>query len=68
MERIKIFVVGSGKLATALLSADLLFQSGEILKWESRYQTSAEKAIIVHAGSGRQLAECVEFCKRQNPC
>lgn len=64
MERIKIFVVGSGKLATALLSADLLFQSGEMLKWELRDQTSLAKAIIVHAGSGRQLAECVEFCKK----
>lgn len=64
MERMKIFVVGSGKLANAILSADLSFQSCEILKWESQYRTLNEKAILVHAGSGRQLAECFEFCVR----
>ena len=64
MERIKIFVVGSGKLANAILTSDLSFQSCEILKWESQQQTLNEKAIIVHAGSGRQLKECFEFCRQ----
>jgi len=64
MQRMKIFVVGSGKLANALLTSDLSFQSCEILKWETQYQTLNEKAIIVHAGSGRQLKECLEFCAR----
>ena len=60
----KIFVVGSGKLANALLTSSLSFQSCEVLKWETQYQTLDEKAIIVHAGSGRQLKECIEFCVR----
>jgi 4-hydroxy-tetrahydrodipicolinate reductase len=60
----KIFVVGSGKLANAILKSDLSFRSCEILKWESQYQTLKEKAIIVHAGSGRQLRECFELCVR----
>jgi len=60
----KIYIVGSGKLANALLSSDLSFHSCEIIKWESAYKTSNEKAILVHAGSGRQLTECIEFCKR----
>jgi 4-hydroxy-tetrahydrodipicolinate reductase len=64
MEKIKIFVVGSGKLANAILSSGLSFQSCEILKWDTRYQTLDEKAILVHAGSGRQLKECIEFCVR----
>jgi 4-hydroxy-tetrahydrodipicolinate reductase len=64
MERMKIFVVGSGKLANSILTSNLSFQSGEILKWETHYQTLNEKAIIVHAGSGRQLKECFEFCVR----
>jgi len=64
MERMRIFVVGSGKLANAILTSDLLVQSYEIVKWESQYQTRNEKAIIVHAGSGRQLKECFEFCNR----
>ena len=60
----KVYLAGSGKLARAILSADLSFPSGKILKWESGYQSSAEKAIIVHAGSGRQLQECISFCRR----
>ena len=60
----KIYVVGSGKLASALLTSNLSFQSCEILKWETQCQTLNEKAIIVHAGSGRQLKECIEFCVR----
>lgn len=62
MGRMKIFVVGSGKLAQAIVNSNLSFQSCEILKWETQYQTLNEKAIIVHAGSGRQLKECFEFC------
>jgi len=64
MERMRIFVVGSGKLANAILTSDLLVQSYEIVKWKSQYQALNEKAIIVHAGSGRQLKECFEFCDR----
>jgi 4-hydroxy-tetrahydrodipicolinate reductase len=58
----KIFIVGSGKLANAILDADLSFQSCEVVKWNSNYKTLNEKAIVVHAGSGRQLEECLAFC------
>lgn len=64
MEKMKIFVVGSGKLANAILTSNLSFQSAEILSWETQYQSITEKSIIVHAGSGRQLKECFEFCSR----
>lgn len=60
----KIFVAGSGKLANAILNANLQFDSCEILKWESRFQDLNEKAVVVHAGSGRQLPECLVFCER----
>jgi 4-hydroxy-tetrahydrodipicolinate reductase len=60
----KIFIVGSGKLANALLSSELTFPSHDITKWESNDQSITEKSIIVHAGSGRQLKECIDFCKR----
>ena len=60
----KILVVGSGKLANAILTSDLSFQSCEMLKWESQHQSLNEKAIIVHAGSGRQLKECLDFCSK----
>jgi dihydrodipicolinate reductase len=64
MEKMKIFIVGSGKLANAILSSQLTFQSCEVLKWEKQYQILNEKTIILHAGSGRQLKECIEFCAR----
>lgn len=60
----KIFIVGSGKLANAILTAELSFQSCEIIKWKTHFQTLNEQAIIVHAGSGRELKECIEFCER----
>jgi Dihydrodipicolinate reductase len=60
----KIFIVGSGKLANALLTSGLSFPSCEITKWETAYQSLNEKAIVVHAGSGRQLEECFGFCSK----
>jgi hypothetical protein len=60
----KIFIIGSGKLANAILGADLAFASCEVIKWESRYQTLNEKAILVHAGSGRELKEGLAFSAR----
>ncbi len=60
----RIYIVGSGKLANAILTSNLSFQSCEILKWETQNHTLNDKAIIVHAGSGRQLKECLEYCSR----
>ena len=60
----RIFVVGMGKLANAILTSNISFQSSEIEKWESKHETLNEKAIIIHAGSGRQLKECFEFCEK----
>lgn len=60
----KIFVVGSGKLASAILSSDLSSYPDEVMPWNVAYTTLSEKSIIIHAGSGRQLKECLDFCKR----
>jgi dihydrodipicolinate reductase len=61
----KIFVAGSGKLANALLSG-LHFEGCEITKWEGQHQSLNEKSILVHAGSGRQLDECWNYCSKTN--
>ncbi|NJO70369.1 MAG: hypothetical protein HC830_14775 [Bacteroidetes bacterium] len=58
----KIFVAGSGKLANAILISGLTIPFCEILKWEPQHQSIHERAILVHAGSGRQLNECMAFC------
>ncbi len=59
----KIFIAGSGKLAQAILASKLSFPDCEIAAWEQRPETN-EKSIIVHAGSGRQLTECINYCER----
>ena len=64
MEKRKIFVVGSGKLASAVQSLSTTYRSREVLKWDSEYLSLTEKAILIHAGSGRQLNECFEFCSK----
>lgn len=60
----KIFIVGSGKLADAILTFNLLIPSCEVVRWGTEHQTLNNKAIVVHAGSGRQLNECLAFCAR----
>ena len=60
----QLFVVGSGKLANALLTSNLSIESCEVVKWESHSPPVNKKAIVVHAGSGRQLQECLDFCAR----
>ncbi len=57
----KIFIAGSGKLAKALLTSDLIKRDYEVSEWDASIRPD-KKSIIVHAGSGRQLNECMEFC------
>jgi 4-hydroxy-tetrahydrodipicolinate reductase len=57
----KIFVVGAGKLATFLLS-NLSPDNCEVLQWRDEIKSSGEKAVVIHAGSGRQLKDCIDFC------
>lgn len=60
----KIFVVGSGKLANAILSSAPSFDSCRVMAWKSDYFTLTERCILIHAGSGRQLKECMAFCRQ----
>ena len=59
-----VYVVGSGKLAKAILAADLSSELFEVVPWPLHVEQLNEKAIVVHAGSGRQLKECISFCSR----
>ncbi|MCF2501883.1 hypothetical protein L0663_00715 [Dyadobacter sp. CY107] len=60
----KVFVVGSGKLASAILSAKATFHNCDLIPWESAFQHASEQATILHCGSGRQIAECKMFCEQ----
>jgi 4-hydroxy-tetrahydrodipicolinate reductase len=59
-----IFVVGSGKLARAILTYIESNTLYTISKWGELSQMPDEAAILVHAGSGRQVDECLNFCSR----
>jgi 4-hydroxy-tetrahydrodipicolinate reductase len=60
----KNFIVGSGKLAKAILSSDAFRESSHSEKWLPEYAGLNERAIVVHAGSGRELGTCIEFCRK----
>lgn len=59
-----IYIVGGGKLANAILASNLKFPDCDILQWSPENVKLGERAILVHAGSGRQLDECISFCER----
>src|SRR5215471_18568929 len=62
--KMKIIIVGRGKLAKAILTSNLSFPNSEIISWDNLSQDLNEKAIFVHAGSGRQLDDCLSYCSR----
>ncbi len=56
-------VVGSGKLATELLER-LELPDGMTLQAWGDTEPAAGAAFVVHAGSGRQLAQVIAYCER----
>jgi 4-hydroxy-tetrahydrodipicolinate reductase len=60
----KIYIVGSGKLANAILSSEGFRESSQFLKWLPEYVGLKERAVVVHSGSGRELEACMKFCRK----
>ncbi|MDP2033284.1 MAG: dihydrodipicolinate reductase C-terminal domain-containing protein [Polaromonas sp.] len=58
-----VFIAGAGKLATELL--DQLAQGSpfNVSPWSGALDAGA-RAIVVHAGSGREMGEIERFCRR----
>lgn len=60
-----ILIAGSGKLARSLLNGLPSRLPGyQLDTWEHLGRYSGQKPVIVHIGSGRQLPEVIEFCRR----
>ncbi|CAE6855629.1 MULTISPECIES: dihydrodipicolinate reductase C-terminal domain-containing protein [Paraburkholderia] len=57
-----IIIVGSGKLATELLSSLKLGDNYQIASWADRKNINAT-SIVVHAGSGRELSSVIAYCR-----
>lgn len=58
----QILIVGSGKLATELIQHLSLDVPVEVVAWSSATRRKS-RAIVVHAGSGRELQEVFAFCQ-----
>lgn len=58
----QVHIVGSGKLATELLSELSLDAALTVRPW-SAASAQPERSIVVHAGSGRELADVCAYCR-----
>ncbi|ENX44141.1 dihydrodipicolinate reductase C-terminal domain-containing protein [Acinetobacter sp. NIPH 2100] len=59
-----VFIIGSGKLANELLRGLDFNQQYTVLAWADRNNNETETAIVIHAGSGRELKEAISYCKQ----
>ncbi|PKO30396.1 MAG: dihydrodipicolinate reductase [Betaproteobacteria bacterium HGW-Betaproteobacteria-7] len=57
----EVLIVGSGKLATELLNEFSLDASLMVRRW-SHGSTTLCSAVVVHAGSGRELDDVIAYC------
>ncbi len=66
MKRVEILVVGRGKLANELmesLNGDVISRT---IRWDDRSTSGSDSRIVVHAGSGRELPEVIDYCTNTN--
>jgi len=66
MEKREVFIVGNGKLADELLNSLCGDTISRVRSWSDPGRSCLERGIVVHAGSGRELGEVIEFCDRTN--
>ena len=59
----QVLVIGTGKLANELLGSHKLDPATyRVMPWSDTTRTDA-RSIVVHAGSGRELAAAIAFCQ-----
>jgi len=61
----QILIVGTGKLARELLGSLNIGDGDELLPWADR-NLDAAPAIVVHAGSGREIAAVMDYCSARH--
>ena len=62
LAKFAILIVGRGKLAGELLHGLGSPKISRVVRWEERETLEDGRCIVVHAGSGRELGDVVEFC------
>jgi 4-hydroxy-tetrahydrodipicolinate reductase len=60
-----IYIAGSGKLAQELMNALAALAGDSIRPWQGTPKP-LERCVVVHAGSGRELAQLVQFCEQSS--
>jgi dihydrodipicolinate reductase len=58
--------MGRGKLATELLQGLSSPSIEQLLPWQERAKLSGGRVIVVHAGSGRELADALDYCSQNH--
>jgi 4-hydroxy-tetrahydrodipicolinate reductase len=58
----KTIIVGSGKLMQSLRKG--LNKDYKTLSWNEFDRNIIQRSIIIHVGSGRELNDCIEYCKK----
>ena len=56
-----VIVVGSGKLANEIFEALAAMGDDKVIAWANR-NLDGETAVVVHAGSGRDLKDVICYC------
>lgn len=61
-----VWIAGNGKLARELLNALDLDQGFQVLPWSGndKHDKAAQRSIVVHAGSGREIDALVRYCEQ----
>ena len=62
MEKVTILVVGRGKLAEELLQGLTGPNIFRVVKWSERDAQLKDRCFVVHAGSGRELNDVINYC------
>ena len=58
-----VIVVGSGKLANEIFEALAAMGDDKVIAWANR-NLDGETAVVVHAGSGRDLKDVICYCEK----
>lgn len=62
LEKLVVLVVGHGKLAEELLEGLNGLRISRVFRWEERECLQGDPSIVIHAGSGREIDDVMEFC------
>ena len=66
MKRFEVLVVGRGKLANELMKGLNGNAISRTIRWDDRSTSVSDSKIVVHAGSGRELPEVIDYCANTN--